>query len=195
MWISEPQGHPGRTIPPIRQPSITPHGEPWGRSWERQICKNAGYWTQIAGAQMKGKISVSPDSCVFPYIRSVQSLSPVWLFATAWSAAHQASLSITNSQSLIKLMSINLVMPSNHLILCCPLLLLSIFPSNRVFPKELVLRIGGQSTGISASASVLPMNIQDGFPLGLTGLIFLQTKGLSRVFSNITVQRHHLFGT
>ena len=73
---------------------------------------------------------------------SVQSLSRVWLFATPWTAAHQASLSITNSQSLPKLMSIELVMPSNHLILCHPLLLLpSIFPSIRVFSNESALRI------------------------------------------------------
>ena len=73
---------------------------------------------------------------------SVQLLSRVRLFATPWTAAHQASLSITNSQSLLKLMSIELVMPSNHLILCCPLLLLpSIFPSIRVFSSESVLRI------------------------------------------------------
>ena len=73
---------------------------------------------------------------------SVQSLSSVWLFATQWTAACQASLSITNSQSLLKLISIELVMPSNHLILCCPLLLLpSIFPSIRVFSDESALRV------------------------------------------------------
>ena len=73
---------------------------------------------------------------------SVQSLSHVWLFATPWTTAHQASLSITNSRSLLKLMSIELVMPSNHLILCHPLLLLpSICPSIRVFPNESVLLI------------------------------------------------------
>ena len=73
---------------------------------------------------------------------SVQSLSHVQLFVTPWIATHQASLSITNSQSLLKLMSIELVMPSNHLILCCPLLLLpSIFPSIRVFSNESVLHI------------------------------------------------------
>ena len=73
---------------------------------------------------------------------SVQSLSRVWLFATPWTAAHQASLSITNSRSLLTLMSIELMMPSNRLILCCPLLLLpSILPSIRVFSNESVLRI------------------------------------------------------
>ena len=73
---------------------------------------------------------------------SLQSLSPVWLFATPWTAAHQVSLSITNSQSLLKLMSIEWMMPSNHLILCCPLLHLpSIFPSIRIFSNGSVLRI------------------------------------------------------
>ena len=91
---------------------------------------------------------------------SVQLLSHVQLFVTSWTEAHQASLSITNSQSLLKLISIKSVMPSNHLILCHPLLLLpSIFPSIRVFSKRSVLRIRCQSIG--ASASVLPMNIQD----------------------------------
>ena len=94
--------------------------------------------------------------------QSVQSLSNVQLFATSWTAARQASLSIINSQSLLKLMSIKLVMPSNHLIICCPLLLLpSIFPYIRVFSNESVLCTGGQSIRVSASASVLPMNIQD----------------------------------
>ena len=86
-----------------------------------------------------------------------------------WTAARQASLSIINSRSLLKLMSIRLVMPSNHLVLCCPLLLLpSIFPSIRVFSNEFLIS-GGQSIAVSASASVLPMNIQDWFPLGWTG--------------------------
>ena len=109
--------------------------------------------------------------------RSVQSLSHVRLFVTPWTAARQASLSITNSQSLLKLMFIELVMPSNHLILCRPLLLPPlIFPSIRVFSNELTLCISGQSIGVSASASVLPMNIQDWSPLGWTGWISLQSK-------------------
>ena len=93
---------------------------------------------------------------------SVQLLSYVPLFVTSWTAACQSSLSITNSQSLLKLMAIELVMPSNHLILCHPLLLLpSIFPSMRVFSNESVLRIKWPSIGTLALASVLPMNIQD----------------------------------
>ena len=115
-------------------------------------------------------------------IRSDQSLSRVRLFATPWIAAHQASLSITNSQSLLKLMSIESEIWSNHLILCHPLLLLpSIFPSIRVFSVSQLFASGGQSIGVSALVSVLPMNIQDWFPLGWTGWISL---GLSRVFSN-----------
>ena len=83
---------------------------------------------------------------------SVQLLSRVQLFATLWTAAHQASLSISNSRSLLKLMSIELVMPSNHLILCCPLLLPpSIFPSIRVFPMRQLFVPRGQSIGASAS--------------------------------------------
>ena len=111
---------------------------------------------------------------------SVQLLSSVWLFATPRTAACQASLSITNSWSLLKLMSLESVMPSNHLILCCPLLLLpSVFHGIKVFSSSWHFTSGGQSIGVSASASVLPMNSQDWFPLGLTGLLSLQSKGLS----------------
>ena len=113
-----------------------------------------------------------------------------------WTAECQASLSITNSQSLLKLMSIELVIPSNCFILCHPLcLLLSLFPTSGSSPMNQLFASGGQSIGTSASASVLPMNIQDWFPLGLTGLITLQSKGLSRLFSSTTVQRHQFFGS
>ena len=123
----------------------------------------------------------------YTWISSVQSFSHVQLFAIPWIAAHQASLSITNSWSSPKLMSIELVMPSNQLILCCPLVLLPlIFPSNRVFSSESALHISGQSIGVSASTSVLPMNTQEWFPLGWTGWISFQSKGLSRVFPNTT---------
>ena len=101
--------------------------------------------------------------------RSVQSLRHVRLFATPWTAAHQASLSITNSQSLLILMSIESVMPSNHLILCWPLFLPhSSFLASGSFPMSQFFASGGQSIGVSASTSVLSMNIQDLFPLGLT---------------------------
>ena len=93
--------------------------------------------------------------------------------ATLWTAVPQASLSFTASQSLLKLMSIELVMPSNHLTLCCPLLLLpSVFPSIRIFfQMSQFSTSGGQNIGVSASSTVLPMNIQDWLPLGFTGFI------------------------
>ena len=133
--------------------------------------------------------------CIYNGIfSSVQSLSHVWLFETPGTAACQASPSITNSQSLLKLMSIESVMPSNHLILCHPLLLPpSIVPSIGSFPMSQFFASGGQSIRVSASASVLPLNIQDWFLLGWTGWISLQSKGLSRVFSNSTVQKHQFF--
>ena len=123
---------------------------------------------------------------------SVQSLSHVWLFTTPWTTAHQASLSITNSWSPSKPMSIESVMPSNHLILCRPLLLLpSIFPSIRVFSNESALRMRWPKYW-SFSFNISPlMNTQDWSTLGWTGWISLQSKGLSRVFSNTTVQKHH----
>ena len=123
----------------------------------------------------------------------VQSLSRVWLFVTPWTAACQAPLSSTISQSLLKFMSIELVMLSNHLILCCPILLFAFNLSEHLapFPMSQFFTAGGQSFGASASASVLPMNIQRWFPLGLTGLISLLSKGLSRVFSTTTSWKHH----
>jgi len=109
-------------------------------------------------------------------------------------AAHKAYLSFIISWSLLKLMSIELVMPLNHLILCCPLLLLpSIFPSTRVFSNESAVCLRWSKYWSLSSASVLPMNIQDWFPLGLTGLVSLQSSGLSRVFSSTAVQRHQFF--
>ena len=126
---------------------------------------------------------------------SVQLFSHVQLFVTQWTAARQASLSITNSQSLLKLTSIQSMMPSSHLILCRPLLLLtSISPASGSFPMSQLFISSGQSIRASAWASVLPMNIKDWSPLGWTGWISLQSKRLSRVFSNTTVQKHQFFG-
>ena len=108
-------------------------------------------------------------------VSSVQLLSHVQLFETPWIAAHQASLSITNSQSLLKLMSIELVMPASHLILCRTFFCPPIPPSIRVFSNE-SMTWGGQRIGVSAP--VLPINTQDWSPLGWTGWISLQSKGL-----------------
>ena len=134
--------------------------------------------------------------CPLFQLSSVQSLSTVWLFATPWITARQASLSITNSRSLLKLMSIKWVMPSSHLILCFPLLLLPpIPPSIRVFSNESTLHIRWPNYW-SFSFSISPsMNTQDWSPSGWTGWISLQSKGLSRVFSNSTVQKHQFFST
>ena len=128
-------------------------------------------------------------------IRSDQSLSRVRLFATPRTTARQASLSITNSRSSPRLMSIESVMPSGHLILCRPLLLLPpIPPSIRVFSNESTLRMRWPKTGVSALASFLPKKSQGRSPSEWTGWISLQSKGLSRVFSNTTVQKHQFFG-
>ena len=125
---------------------------------------------------------------------SVQSLSRVRLFVTPWTAARQASLSVTNSQSLPKLMSIELVMPSNHFILCHPLLLLpSIFPTIRVFSNESALRIRWPKYW-SFSFNISPSNEHPGLiSCGMNWLDLLAVQGLSRVFSNTTVQKHQSF--
>ena len=128
-------------------------------------------------------------------ISSVHSLSRVWLFATPWTVAHQASLSITNSRSLLKLMFTESVMPSNHLILCRPFLLLpSIFPSIRIFSNESVLCIRWPNYWSFSFSISLSNEYQDWFSLGRTGWISLQSKGLSRVFPNTTVQKQQFFG-
>ena len=126
-------------------------------------------------------------------ISSVQSLTPVWLSATPQTAALQASLSITNSRSLVKLMSIESVMSSNQLILFRPLLLPSILPSIMVFSNESVLHIRWPKYW-SFSFSTSPSNEYSGLISFRTGWISLQSKGLSRVFSNTTVQKHQFFG-
>ena len=125
----------------------------------------------------------------------VLSLSHVLLFATPWTAARQASLSITNSQSLLKLISIESVILSKHIILCHSLSsCLQFSPASGPFQMSQLFTSGCQSTEVPPSTSVLPMNIQAWFPLGWIGLISSQSKGLSRVFSNTTVQKHQFFG-
>ena len=153
-------------------------------SWQLE-CNSCHWAVHLKIVKMLNFMSYMSHQC-----SSVQSLSHVRLFATPWITACQASLSITNSQSLLRLMPIESVMPSSHLILCRPLLLLPpIPPSIRVFSNESLhwkwslFTWGGQSIGVSASTS---MNTKDRFPSGWTGWISLQSKGLSRVFSNTT---------
>ena len=128
------------------------------------------------------------------FLSSVQSLSRVWLFSTPWTAACQASLFITNSRSLLKLMSVESVMASNHLILCLPLLFLpSIFASIRVFSNESVLCIRWQKYWCF-SFSISPSNEYSGLISFRTDWISLQSKRLSIVFSNTTGQKHKFYG-
>ena len=136
------------------------------------------------GLFMEGKFKTN-SSLIFTsdQIRSVQLLSCVRLFVTPWIAAHQASLSITNSRSSPRLRSIESVMPSSHLILClpfssCPQSL----PAAESFPMSQLFTWGSQSTGVSALASVLPKKSQGWSPSEWTGWISLQSKGLSRVW-------------
>ena len=126
---------------------------------------------------------------------TVQSLSRVWLFATLRSAARQATLSINNSQSLLNSCSLSGW--------CHPTISSSVIPfstclqsfsTSGSFQMSQFFTSGGQSIGVSASMSILPMNIQDWFPLGWAGWISLKSKGLSRVFSNTTVQKHQFVG-
>ena len=119
----------------------------------------------------------------------VQSLSNIWFFVTPWAAAHPASLSFTSPETCSNSCPFrwwyNPIISSSVIPFSC----LQSFPLSGSFPS------GSQSIGVPASASVLPMNIQDWFPLGLTGLISLQSKGLSRVSSSTTIQKHQFFGT
>ena len=143
-------------------------------------------------AGLKLNIQKNEDHGIqFHQFSSVQLLSRVWLFATPWVAALQASLSITNTRSSLRLTFIESMMPSSRLILCRPLLLLPpIPPSIRVFSNESTLRMRWPKFW-SFSFSISPSIEHPGLsPLGQTGWISLQSKGLSRVFPNTTVQKH-----
>ena len=132
----------------------------------------------------------SPSAVIFQF-SSVQSLSRVQLFVTPWIVPHQAS----NSRSLLKLMSIASVMSSNHLNLCCPLLLPSLFRSIRVFSNKSILSIRWPNYW-SFSFSISPSKEYSGLTsFRMDWLDLLESKGFSRVFSNTTVQKHIFFGT
>ena len=157
--------------------------------WDKD--RNIDWWIKIESPEIN---PCTYGHLMFDKFSSVQSFSRVWLFVTPWIAAHQASLSITNSRSSLRFMSIESVMRSSHLILCHPLLLLpTILPVSKSFPMSQLFAWGGQSTGVSALASFLPKKSQGWSPLEWIGWISLQSKGLSRVFSNTTVQKHQFF--
>ena len=163
------------------------------------LCREQLLKQEIAppsGTQLRFTEKIVEYSGANEFVVLVQLLSHVWLFATPWSAACQASLSFTISRSLLKLTPIESVMPPNHLILCCPLLLLpSTFPRITDFSSESALHIKWPKYW-SFSFSISPSKGYSGLiSLGLTGLISWHYKGLSRVFSNSTVQKHQFFGT
>ena len=162
-------------------------GWSWAPSWLKQ-----SWWSLLLDNDWSRDPGINQSMCT--HFSSVQPLSHVQLFATPWNAACQASLSITNSRSLLNLMSFELVMPSNHLILCCPLLFLpSILPSIRLFSNESALHIRWPKYW-SFSFSNSPSNEYSGLmSFRMESWISLPSKGLSRVFSNTTVQRHQFF--
>ena len=161
------------------------------------------YWWHYVRYYIKANIQetlinvhswVNATTCLLDFFSSGQSLIPVQFFATPWTVACQASLSITSSWSLLELRSTKLVMPSNHLILCCPLLLFSIFPSIGVFSNESVLRIKWLRYW-SFSFSISPSNEHWGLISSRIDCFdHLQSTRLARVFSSATVQKHQFFG-
>ena len=204
-----------KTLPSVQETRFDPWvgNIPWRREWQPTPVflpgKSHG-WRSLAGSSPCGhkeldttewlhfhKLSITFKNSELLYctpVVLVRSLSTVWLFASLWIAVHQASLSFTISWSLLIFKSIESVMLSNHLMLChpfssCPQFL----PASRSFPMSRLFTSGSQSIGASALASVLPMNIQDWFPLGLTGLISLLSKGLSRVCTSTTIQKYQFF--
>ena len=156
------------------------------RGWIWGISRQQNQQDKVGEKAKEGDGAIKDDA----YVCSLVPFSQ--LFATPLTAACQASLSVANSWSLLKLVSIDLVMPTNHLIHFSSCL--QSFPASGAFQMSQFFPSGGQSIEVSASISVLPMNTQDWSPLGWTDWISLQSRGLSRVFSNTTVQKHQFFG-
>ena len=169
---------------------LYPLAQPWGIAGLAPLVSFSGIHSLMA----LGKSTADPASQV--QFSSVQSLSHVGLFVTPWTAARQASLSVTNSWSSLKLMSIKSVMPSSHLILCCPLLLLPpIPPSIRVLSNKSTVCIRWPKYS-SFSFSISPSKEHPGLiSFRMDWLDLLAVQGISRVFSNTTVQKHQFFST
>ena len=147
-------------------------------------------WMNTAKVHFVADMNISIASTTGKDVVTVQLLNHMWFFVNPWTAACQVPLSSTISWCLLKLMSDESVMLSNHLIPCYLLLPPSSFPSIRVFSNESALRIRWPKYWSFSSVSVLPMTIQGWFPLELTGLTSLQSKVLSRVFSSTTILKH-----
>ena len=157
------------------------------QSQRKAMPKNA----QTSTCYLVANSICSWKDCIPQLLGDCCSVAQSWLFVTQWIAACHAFLSFTISQSLLKFMSTESLMLSNHLILCHSFLLcLQSFPALVSFPVIRLFTSGGQSIGTSASTSVLPMNNQGWFPLGLIGLITYMSKKLSRVFRTTTIQKH-----
>jgi len=154
----------------------------------KRLARSTRYWVQRFVGTPKYLLSewmTDKEACEKIVVVIVQLSSHVWLFATSWKAACQASLSLTISWSLPKFIFFASVMPSSHLIIWCPLFFLSsIIPSIRDFSNELSVHIRWPNTGASASTLVLPVNIQGWSLLRLTGLISLLSVGLSGVLQH-----------
>ena len=194
-WISSAWGGSVQGTLCCRAPVHALRATPLPLCWEGETISQSFSWRLLLFMwTLMGCLHLFFFFGYTPPFSSVQSLSYVRLFATPWTAARQASLSITNSGTY-----------SNSCLSCqwCHSTIsfsvvpfsscLRSFPASGSFPMSQLFASGGQSVGVSASASVLPVNIQDRFPLGLTGWISLQSKGLSRVFSSTTVQKHQFF--
>ena len=159
-----------------------------GKSWRGKL-------QLVFTGKLRHKLCPNPNSVSQSVRKSVQSLSRVQLFVTPWITGRQASLSITNSRSLLKPMSIKSVIHPTISFSVIPLFFCpQSIPASRSFPTSQLFAWGGQSTGVSASASVLPVIIQDWSPLGWTGCFSLQSKGLAGVFSKTAVQKHQFWG-
>ena len=172
----------------------------WNLSWKNRKDKEnvCTIMHHLMAFSLRDVPIIFPSGIFFSSVQfsSVRLLSRVQLFVTPWTSAHQASLSIINSRSSLRLTSIESMMPFSHLILCYPRLLLPpIPPSIRVFSNESTLRMRWPKYW-SFSFSIIPSKISQGWsPSEWTGWISLQSKGLSRVFSNTTGQKHQFFGT
>ena len=182
------------SVRPHRWQHLTSHSRMSGSRWVITPSWLPGLWRSFLYRSSVYSCNLFLISYASVQFSSVAQLCPT--LCNPWTAAGQASLSFIISWSLLKLMSIESMMPSNHLILCCPLPLLpSIFPSIIFFSSDSAHRIWWPKYWNLSFSIILSMNIQGWFPLGLNGLISLKSMGLSRIISRTTIQKHQFFNT